>query len=48
MILSFSFYTEELALRATPSQGFVTRNQEEEEEEKRSAGKKGQRKEKKA
>lgn len=27
MILSFSFYTEELALRATPSQGFVTRNQ---------------------
>lgn len=27
MILSFSFYTEELTLRATPSQGFVTRNQ---------------------
>lgn len=26
MILSFSFYTEELVLSATPSLGFVTRN----------------------
>lgn len=31
--MSFSYYTQGLALRATPSQGFVTRNQHEEEEE---------------
>lgn len=38
MIMSFTYYTQGLALRATPSQGFVTRNQHEEKEEEEEKG----------
>ena len=47
MILSFSFHTEKLALRATPSQGFVTRNRRRREEREEGDGWGGGREERK-